>query len=431
MIPITVEHLGKAYRVEDRGRAEPPRTGVRAALGRVGITLPARRPPREVWALKDVSFLLGAGMVLGVIGHNGAGKTTLLKLLARVTLPTVGRAVVRGRVVSLLGLGDAFQAELSARENIFLHAALYGIPDAEVRRTFDEIIDFAGLGEFVDSPVGKYSSGMYLRLAFSVAVNMRPDVILADEVLAVGDIDFQERCLRRVEQAGKEGVAVIFVSHDMEAISRLCHRVIRLDRGKIVDAGSADEVVGRYEEGVQAGWATKDGGKDSAFAEIVTLRLTDPEGREIDAPRESRDFLLHAVCRTFEPGLELRPVLTLHSGEVMVLRSRPTEPWRAERPGVRHVSVRLPGGLLAERFYTARLALEIVKDGEVVGLCDRNGRRSFRLYGELAAGDTSADRIVWDKANRPGVVAPRLAWTTAGAPAEPHPAVVGASGVRA
>src|SRR6185436_19824646 len=179
---------------------------------------------REVWALKDVTFALEKGQILGVIGPNGAGKTTLLKVLSRVTPPTEGRIFGYGRVVPLLAIGAGFQEDQTGRANIFLNAAMYGVPAELVEERLDDIIDFADIGDFIDVQVRRYSSGMYLRLAFSVAVNMNPDILLADEVLAVGDVDFQERCLERVKQAGRDGMIVLFVSHDMAAITRLCSR---------------------------------------------------------------------------------------------------------------------------------------------------------------------------------------------------------------
>jgi lipopolysaccharide transport system ATP-binding protein len=415
MNAVTAEGLTKVYRLENRGPIQPPRSGLLRALGRVGLRAPFQRRAREVWALNEVSFAAQPGTILGVIGRNGAGKTTLLKLLARVSLPTAGRAIVRGRTVSLLGIGQGFQPNLSGRENIFLHAALYGVPRAEVVENFDRIVEFAGLGQFIDNPVSRYSSGMYVRLAFSVAINMRPDIILADEVLAVGDIEFQERCLQRVEQAGSEGVTVLFVSHDMEAITRLCHRVIRLDRGKIVDEGKPDEVVARYEAAIELGeWQPGGVGKTSPFVELLNVRLTSPTGREIEAARRSEDILATATFRTLVPDVQIRPSLNLGCGGLLVLRSRPSDPLIVERPGVRTVTVRIPAYLLAERIYIARFRFEILGEGGAHSVLNRDNRVTFRVYGDGTSSDPFDNRLSWEKHVGPSLIAPRLDWAVSG-----------------
>ena len=186
--------------------------------------------------------------ILGIIGANGAGKSTLLKVIARVTRPTEGRVTGIGRVVSLLELGAGFNPDFSAHDNILMNAAMHGISRREVLDRMADIIQFAELDDFLDNPLRQYSSGMYLRLAFSVAINMQPDILLADEILAVGDIAFQERCLQRVAEESERGLTVLFVSHDMSAVSRLCHRVIWLDRGEVVQDGEPEGVIAEYED---------------------------------------------------------------------------------------------------------------------------------------------------------------------------------------
>ncbi|MBA2449319.1 MAG: ABC transporter ATP-binding protein [Chloroflexi bacterium] len=408
MTAIKAEGLSKVYRIKGRGVVQEPQNRLVQGLARIGLGAPFRHRVREIHALNDVSLEVEPGTILGVIGRNGAGKTTLLKLLARVSLPTAGRAYVRGRTVSLLGLGQGFQSHLSGRENIFMQAAMYGIPRAEILESFDRIVEFAGLARFIDDPVGRYSSGMYLRLAFSIAVNMRPDVILADEVLAVGDIEFQERCLRRVEQAGQEGVTTLFVSHDMEAITRLCDQVVRLDRGRIVDQGEPRSVVARYEEALESGDFLREG-TTSQVAELVALRLTSPSGLEIDAPRESDDFLIQTMFRTLAPNLYMRPILKLKSRDVVVFASSPPEPVFVEEPGVQTVSVRIPAHLLAERSYQAKVRL-ILDDGQTRSALNQDKDLGFRVYGEGERRDAST-RIPWRRSTRPGLVAPRLDWS--------------------
>jgi lipopolysaccharide transport system ATP-binding protein len=420
MSGVTIEHLWKVYRIETRGKKEEgdgERQGALARLGglsRIGLGSWFGKTTREVWALKDVSLDVERGTVLGVIGQNGAGKTTLLKTLARITLPTQGRAVMRGRVVSLLGLGQAFQADLSARDNIFLQAALYGIPRAEVERNFDKIIEFADLGEFVDSPVERYSSGMYLRLAFSVAISMRPDVILADEVLAVGDIEFQERCLQRVEQAGSEGVTVLFVSHDMRSILRLCDKVVRLERGRLVDAGDPEEVVARYETAIQAVAWKKGGGKASPYIDLLNLRLTTPDGQEMDAPRANEEFVVSATFRTRQPGLRVRPFVNLNCANVLVFRAKADGEVDAPEPSVFAVGARIPAHFLAERVYTIEFKVDVRQGDEHVHTFEMNNRLTFRVYPDPTSVEATENRLMNSKAVQPGVIAPRLEWALSG-----------------
>src|SRR4029450_5425634 len=212
------------------------------------LRLPGAIPGRDLWALRHVSFTAPEGTVLGVIGPNGAGKSTLLKIIARVTRPPEGRGAGVGRVVSLIELGAGFNPDFSATDNVLMNAAMHGIARREALERMDDIIQVAERDDFADNPLRQYSSGMYLRLAFSVAINMQPDILLADEILAVGDMSFQERCLQRVEEAGAAGMTVLFVSHDMASIQRLCNRVIWLDAGRVVRDGDPAEVVGAYEQ---------------------------------------------------------------------------------------------------------------------------------------------------------------------------------------
>ena len=205
-------------------------------------------PDDVIWALKDVSFEVKEGEVLGIIGKNGAGKTTILKILSRITEPTLGSAELRGRVSSLLEVGTGFHPELTGRENIFLNGAVLGMRKREIERKFDEIVDFAEIEQFIDTPVKRYSSGMYVRLAFAVAAHLEPEILLIDEVLAVGDIAFQKKCLGKMGKVARGGRAVLFVSHNMGAIRSLCDRAIWLDNGGIIENGATDKVVRDYEE---------------------------------------------------------------------------------------------------------------------------------------------------------------------------------------
>lgn len=201
----------------------------------------------EFWALKDISFNIEKGDTIGIIGHNGAGKSTLLKILTGITPPTSGEIIMRGRVASLLEVGTGFHPELTGRENIFLNGAILGMTKKEISEKFDEIVEFSGISKFLDTPVKRYSSGMYVRLAFSVAAHMEPDILLVDEVLAVGDAEFQKKCLGKMDEVTKKaGRTIIFVSHNMEAIKNLCNKCVLLEDGKIKEIGDTKKVINRY-----------------------------------------------------------------------------------------------------------------------------------------------------------------------------------------
>jgi lipopolysaccharide transport system ATP-binding protein len=200
----------------------------------------------EFWALKDVSFEVKRGEVFGIIGRNGAGKSTLLKILSRITEPSEGRVTIAGRVASLLEVGTGFHPELTGRENIYLNGAILGMSRAEIRRKFDEIVDFSGVEKFIDTPVKRYSSGMYVRLAFSVAAHLEPEILVVDEVLAVGDAEFQKKCVGKMEGIARAGRTVVFVSHNMAAVLSLCSKAFLFDSGELIEEGSAQQVVQNY-----------------------------------------------------------------------------------------------------------------------------------------------------------------------------------------
>ena len=256
-LSLQVENLGKRYRlgVINRGmlykdlqswwakvlRREDPNSPVHAARSGSGAA------GQAFWAFRDVNFSVNQGEILGIIGRNGAGKSTLLKVLSQITAPTEGQCKLNGRVASLLEVGTGFHGELTGRENIFLDGAILGMSRAEVRACFDRIVEFAEVAQFVDTPVKRYSSGMYVRLAFSVAAHLQPDILIVDEVLAVGDAAFQKKCLGRMDEAAyKEGRTILFVSHNMTSVRNLCTRAILLKNGRLEKDGPASEIVDSY-----------------------------------------------------------------------------------------------------------------------------------------------------------------------------------------
>ncbi|MBU5636463.1 ABC transporter ATP-binding protein [Geomonas sp. Red69] len=251
---IKVENLSKKYLIRHQGGGAGQAAlrdvlteGARR-LGKrlLGQKVAAAQYSEEFWALKDVSFQVGQGERIGIIGRNGAGKSSLLKILSRITEPSAGGVRLRGRVASLLEVGTGFHPELTGRENIFLNGAIMGMSRAEIRRKFDEIVAFAEVERFLDTPVKRYSSGMYVRLAFAVAAHLEPEILVVDEVLAVGDAAFQKKCLGKMQDVGREGRTVLFVSHNMRAIRQLCDRAILLSGGELIADGAAPQVIERY-----------------------------------------------------------------------------------------------------------------------------------------------------------------------------------------
>jgi lipopolysaccharide transport system ATP-binding protein len=274
-LALRVRGLGKRYRL---GARQPYRT-LRDALASLFRPRAETKVAAEFWALRDVSFELHEGEALGIVGRNGAGKSTLLKLLSRITVPDEGIIELTGRVGALLEVGTGFHPELSGRENVFLNGVLLGMSAQEVRKKFDEIVAFAGVEEFLDTPVKRYSSGMRVRLAFATADYLEPDILVVDEVLAVGDAQFQQKCLGRMGEVANQGRTVLFVSHQMESIMTLCERAIWLDEGKVMRDGPAPEVVNEYLEScrvevVRSEVSERKDRRGSGAARITAIRLS-------------------------------------------------------------------------------------------------------------------------------------------------------------
>ncbi|HBY64397.1 MAG TPA: ABC transporter ATP-binding protein [Solibacterales bacterium] len=250
---IQARDLGKLYRIGSRARGyktlRDQISGWFGLLGRNGGARAQARAESEFWALREIAFDVNEGDVIGVVGRNGAGKSTLLKVLSRITSPTTGSIEIRGRVGSLLEVGTGFHPELTGRENTYMNGAILGMSQAEINSKFDDIVDFAEVAKFIDTPVKHYSSGMYLRLAFAVAAHLEPEILIVDEVLAVGDAAFQKKCLGKMGEVAARGRTVLFVSHNMVAVEKLCTRGIVLDQGRLAFDGSASDAVARYLQG--------------------------------------------------------------------------------------------------------------------------------------------------------------------------------------
>ena len=237
MIDIKLDRVSKEYKLRSAGNA--PKSWHSAFT---------RRRSAPMWALRDVSFQVEQGEALGIVGHNGAGKTTILRILSSITTPTLGEITVRGRLAALVEVGSGFHPELTGRENIDLHGAMLGMRNSEIRRKLDSIIDFAGVDQYIDVPVKRYSSGMYVRLGFSIAAHLDPDILLLDEVLAVGDFAFQTKCLDRIAELRRAGRTIIFISHDLAAVYRLCDRALLLHHGRVAAEGPPRQVIDQYQQ---------------------------------------------------------------------------------------------------------------------------------------------------------------------------------------
>src|SRR5438105_6798713 len=288
-VVVRVENVGKRYRI---GALHPGFLTFREVLGDA-LAAPLRRLRgtngsryETLWALSDVNLEVRRGEMLGVIGHNGAGKSTLLKLLSRITRPTTGEVEIYGRVGSLLEVGTGFHPDLTGRENVYLNGAVLGMKRTEIARKFDEIVAFSELEKFIETPVKFYSSGMYVRLAFAVAAHLEPEILIMDEVLAVGDAAFQQKCLDKMREIRRQGRTIFFVSHSMPAVTRLCKRAVLLEQGRVVADGAPQEVINHY---LTSGWkagALREWGEGAPGDSVVRLRsvrVCDEGGRNVAA----------------------------------------------------------------------------------------------------------------------------------------------------
>ena len=303
---IKVENLSKLYYLGGASH-----NSLRDALVSF-IKNPKRAAKQELWALRDINFSVNDGETLGIIGHNGAGKSTLLKILSRITKPTGGTAEIYGRVGSLLEVGTGFHNELSGRENIYLNGAILGMRRAEIEKKFDEIVAFSEIEKFLDTPVKHYSSGMYMRLAFAVAAHLEPEVLIVDEVLAVGDLAFQKKCLNKMKDVSKTGRTVLFVSHDMSAVTRICSRAIVLDKGEIALEGDAATVVRDYLSSNLGITAERDFSGElnapaSEFARLKRVRIINEKGETSGSHDIRRKIGIEATYEATQPGQILLP----------------------------------------------------------------------------------------------------------------------------
>ena len=418
-IAIRVENLSKRYRI---GLAqERPDTlrdllisGVNKIRNRFVRGDQGRHDSQShIWALRDVSFTVERGQVLGIIGRNGAGKSTLLKVLSRVTDPTEGFGEIHGRVGSLLEVGTGFHPELSGRENIFLNGAILGMRREEIERKFDEIVSFSEVERFIDTPVKRYSSGMYLRLAFAVAAHLEPEILVVDEVLAVGDAEFQRKCLGKMNDVAQEGRTVLFVSHNMSAVLRLTQEAILLDEGRIVMRGPTPEAVDHY---LNMG-LTKQGERVWSSAEVtnsevpfqpIALKVRNPMGQVVDTVQSVEGFSIEMEYQLSDPisGLRVGLYMMTTRGEYVFTS------FDTDDPTLFETHVQRPAGHYVSR---CQIPPHLMNEGRYVLGVNASAYRIKRFFQDDKAltfnvDATGAPGMHWPE-KRLGPVRPKLDWT--------------------
>jgi lipopolysaccharide transport system ATP-binding protein len=414
---IRVEKLSKKYEIT-AGKYRHDTLGDQISHVMGSLFRSNGRSHRETttfWALKDVSFEVKPAEVIGIIGRNGAGKSTLLKILSRITYPSAGCAEIHGRVGSLLEVGTGFHGELTGRENIYLSGAILGMKKAEIDRKFDEIVDFSGIEKFINTPVKRYSTGMYVRLAFAVAAQLEPEILIVDEVLSVGDADFNKKCLKKMGDVGQEGRTVIFVSHSMPSITRLCQRVVLLDGGVVLADGPSQKVVSQYlNSGLGIGpvreWRDPMNAPGAEVARLLAVRVRGADGEISNVVDIREPVRIEMEYEVLKSGYVLLPNFNfLDELDETVFCSLDIDPqWQGcPRPAGRYIStVEIPGNLLTEGTIVVNAGCETVNP--TVFQFWENHIVAFQVvdngHPDSARGDF--------KGNISGKIRPRLRWKT-------------------
>lgn len=420
-LAIRVENLSKKYMITVNRGAQS--RSIMPGEDRAGRNFPTLRgafsrqnfKKEELWPIKDVSFEISAGEVVGIIGRNGAGKSTLLKVLSRITEPTSGRGEIFGRVGTLLEVGTGFHPELTGRENIYLSGIILGMKKREVDQKLEEIVEFAGISKFLDTPVKRYSSGMYVRLAFAVGAHLEPEILIVDEVLAVGDAQFQKKCLDKMRSIGSQGRTVLFVSHNLEAVARLCDRAILLNGGEVeFDGGAHDAVRAYLSEGTISSamreWPDQSTAPSGDVVRLRAVRVMSADGRVAECLDIRRPVVLEMDYEVLASGYKLLPQFHLlnEAGELIFITHDLDPQWRGRpRPaGFYRGQVEIPGNLLSEgRTYVSCYCLTL--DPET---CQFDGPSvvAFQVVDSLDGNSARGDY----GGAMPGYVRPLLEWRT-------------------
>jgi lipopolysaccharide transport system ATP-binding protein len=415
---IKIENVSKRYRI---GGLHPGYMTFREMVGGI-VTAPFRKlrngnGHQTLWALSDVNLELAQGELVGIIGPNGAGKSTLLKILSRVTKPTTGEVELRGRIGSLLEVGTGFHPDLTGRENIFLSGAILGMRRAEIERKFDEIVAFSELEKFIETSVKWYSSGMYVRLAFSVAAHLEPEILMMDEVLAVGDAAFQQKCLDKMHEIRQQGRTILFVSHDMAAITRLCKRVVLLEKGRVTCDGGPSEVVQHYlssslKTGAAREWANRLEAPGDDVVRVRRVRVCNEAGETTPVIDIRKPFGIELAYEVLREGHTLVPVIEFYNEqgtELFSTHDTNTEWRRQPRPPATYTStVWIPGNLLAEGSLVGHVSIMSHFPATVLHAYERNAV-AFHIVDSPSGDSARGDYI----GPMPGVIRPLLNWTTA------------------
>jgi lipopolysaccharide transport system ATP-binding protein len=418
---IAVENLSKRYLIGHRaasadGLRHVIEKAVRSPIAWIRSSRSASAAQEEFWALQDINLSVNRGEVVGIIGRNGAGKSTLLKILSRITDPTRGGIRLRGRVASLLEVGTGFHAELTGRENIFLNGAILGMRRTEIKQKFDEIVAFSDVQKFIDTPVKRYSSGMYVRLAFAVAAHLEPEILIVDEVLAVGDAEFQKKCLDKMDDVRQTGRTILFVSHNMQAITRLCSRCVLLEKGKLRMDGPPERVAAAYlgsGRGTNAlsEWPDISTAPGDHVVRACAVRVRNEAG-EISETFDIRETIrVEMEYEVLEGGHIFHPHFSLRNeaGLTLFIAQDVDPSWRKKpRPPGRYISTGwIPGNLLAEGALSVAVTLMTLKP-EVIH-ADLIDAVLFQVVDCLTAEDTARGDY---PRPIPGLVRPMLRWTT-------------------
>lgn len=411
---VAISGLGKRYGLapkKDKRRGEFP-----GALKRLISREPDEEADRVIWALRDFSFRVTAGTVTGIIGRNGAGKTTLLRILGRITAPTQGRIVGRGRIFPMLEVGASFHPDFTARENIFFNAAMFDVPREEARRNLDRVIEFAGIGDRLDARIRDMSTGAYIRLAFSLAVTLRPDLLLADEVLAVGDAAFQEACLDRIRAEKKRGMSVLFVSHDMAAVAGICDRVVWIDNGRIRKTGAPEEIIASYEHDLWRSRSRQVG--DAANTErpvrLLAARTLGLAGHEIGEIAQADALRIEVIFETHSPSAIVTPCVDIFSGSTLLMSVWAREPVRVTAPGVYSAIMEIPPWTFTAQEVRYRAALRAQPADGAAYVEETRETQCFRMHGT----DRPDPDGKQHKRARAGYIAPQLEWRMRAEPAD-------------